>query len=288
MRLARFSLHLLTLLALVSLACVAPQSAGTTRTAADKSDRAATSVEKPDFTGVVKSKPAAAPPRDTRELDTRKVDDAKTSAPIADTTRKNRDKHGEPDVAKYIDVLQRQERIADLQIDVVLEKIELPVDADVGDLGCGPGLFTVAFAKHCSQGVVYASDIEPAQLDAVRARIHSEKLLNVVPVLASEDDPHFPPARLDVIFIGDTYHHLEDRIAYTKKLATMLKPGGRLVILDYKPGQLPIGPPPAHKLAAHVMENELAAAGWTRVETFDTHPYHDFEVWRAVKPWERK
>jgi SAM-dependent methyltransferase len=144
--------------------------------------------------------------------------------------------------------LQRPKRVADLQIDVVIQKLALLPDADVGDLGCGPGLFAVAFAKACPQGVVFAYDIEPAQLDAVRAKIHAEKLGNVVPVLASEDDPHFPPGPLDVVFIGDTYHHLDDRVAYARRLMRVLRAGGRLVILDYKPGKLAVGPPPEHKL----------------------------------------
>ena len=108
-----------------------------------------------------------------------------------------------------------------------------------------------------------------------------------MPVLASEDDPHFPPGQLDVVFIADTYHHLENRVTYMRRVAKALKPGGRLVVLEYKAGPLKIGPPPEHKLAAGVMDKELVEAGWKLVERFDTHPYHDFEVWRAVQPWEK-
>src|SRR5262245_43212387 len=148
----------------------------------------------------------------------------------------NRDKHGNPDVQGYIHSLQSEGRVADLQVDLVVSKLALPRDAVVGDLGCGPGLFSVAFAEACPLGVVYACDIEPAQLDQVRERIRAKGLKNVVPVLASADDPHFPPARLDVVFIGDTYHHLDDRVAYMARLKSVLKPGGRLVLLEYKPG----------------------------------------------------
>lgn len=205
-----------------------------------------------------------------------------------DAKRTNRDKHANPDVAQYVEALQSSGRIADLKIDVVIAKLALPPDAEIGDLGCGPGLFALAFAKACPQGVVYASDLEPGQLDAVRAKIHARDVRNIVPILASEDDPHFPPAQIDVVFIGDTYHHLVARVDYMKRLAKTLKPGGRLVILEYKPGRLSVGPPPEHKLPAGVMERELVAAGWKRVERFDTHPNHDFEVWRAVQPWEKK
>lgn len=208
--------------------------------------------------------------------------------PAAQASTANRDKHADPDVQKYIARLQSEERVADLQIDVVVEKLALPADATIGDLGCGPGLFAVAFAKACARGVVYASDIEPAQLDQVRQKIVRNDLRNVVPVLASTDDPHFPPARLDVVFIGDTYHHLTDRVAYMRRLQQALRPTGRLVVFEYKPGDLAVGPSADHKLPEGVMRRELAEAGYTLVERFDTHPYHDFETWRVLQTWEKE
>lgn len=209
---------------------------------------------------------------------------ATPAAVSAPAPAKNRDPHGEPDVQKYIARLQSAERVADLQVEKVIEKLALAPDAIIGDLGCGPGIFALPFAKACPRGVVYASDIEPAQLDRVRAGIAELDARNVVPVLASYDDPHFPPGRLDVVFIGDTYHHLEDRVAYMRRLQRVLKPDGRLVVLEYKPGQLPVGPPPEHKLKPGVMTQELTAAGFTEVERFDMHPYHDFIVWRVQQP----
>jgi ubiquinone/menaquinone biosynthesis C-methylase UbiE len=213
--------------------------------------------------------------------------DKHAAAQAAPQSLTNRDPHAEPDVQKYIERLQSSERVADLQVDTVLEKMALPADATIGDLGCGPGIFALAFAKACPRGVVYASDIEPAQLDRVRAGIAETGVVNIVPVLASFGDPHFPPARLDVVFIGDTYHHLQDRVAYVQRLQRVLKPDGRLVVLEYKPGQLPVGPPPEHKLEAGVLVRELTAAGYTEVQRFDTHPYHDFIVWRVLRPHER-
>ncbi len=203
------------------------------------------------------------------------------------TALSNRDKHGPADTAEYIKSLQSESRVAELKVDVVLSKLALPDDAIVGDLGCGPGIFSMAFAKACPNGVVYASDVEPAQLDVVSKKIHDAKVHNVVPVLASLDDPHFPPGQLDVVFIADTYHHLDERVKYMRQLARTLKPGGRLVVIDYKSGPQKIGPPPEHKLPAGVMDKEISEAGWKLVERFDTHPYHDFEVWRVVQPWEK-
>jgi len=200
----------------------------------------------------------------------------------------NRDKHGPPDSADYIRKLESSERVADLQVDKVIEKLHLSADALVGDLGCGPGVFALAFAKACPRGIVFAADVEPAELDRVNQKIAASGARNVVPVLATYDDPRFPPARLDLVFIADTYHHLDDRVAYMKRLQNVLAPNGRVAILEYKPGKLAVGPPPEHKLAAGVMEKELTDAGYVRVERFDTHANHDFEIWRVLQPWEKR
>jgi hypothetical protein len=70
-------------------------------------------------------------------------------------------------------------------------------------------------------------------------------------------------------------------------LRAVLAPGGLLAILEYKPGELPVGPSADHELLAGVREAELTEAGWAPIERFDTHTYHDFEIWRAVQPWEK-
>ena len=200
--------------------------------------------------------------------------------PLATATAPaNRDPHGNPDVVRYIGMLEAPSRLETLQVATVVERLAPAPDAMIGDLGCGPGSFAVAFAEAAPRGLVYAADVEPAQLDALRAKIAGDKHPNIVPVLASFDDPHFPLGRMDLVFIGDTYHHLQDRVAYLSRLKACLAPQGRLAILDYKPGDQPVGPPKDHKLEPGVMERELRAAGWTQVAKYDTHPWHDFEVW---------
>jgi SAM-dependent methyltransferase len=200
----------------------------------------------------------------------------------------NRDPHGPPEVSTYIQNLLAPDRIERFQVPLVLDKLDPAPDALIGDLGCGPGIFSLAFAQRCPAGVVFASDIEPAQLDALRERAAKAGLSNIVPVLAALDDPFFPPARLDMVFIADTYHHLENRVEYMRRLARCLAPGGRVVLIDYKPGPLPHGPPPDHKLAAGVMASEMKQAGYLLVESFDTHAEQDFQVWRPATPWEKE
>jgi SAM-dependent methyltransferase len=187
----------------------------------------------------------------------------------------NRDRHGPSDVEGYIESLESPERRAELEPERAVAELALSPSAWVADLGCGPGVFTLAFARALPQGVVFAVDIEPRQLDRLREHVRSEQLENVVPVLASVDTPHLPPGKFDLIFIGETYHHFEDRVVYMRALRRALRSGGRLAVLESKPGR------GKHKveLAPGEMEDELRAAGWQLETRFDSHPDFDYTVW---------
>ena len=192
----------------------------------------------------------------------------------------NRDLHGPADVDGYIARLESADRLAELRPEIVIEVLALGPDANVADIGCGPGVFALPFAAAVPEGLVYAVDVEPRQLDEVRALLLAREVGNVIPVLASYENPHLPPHGVDLIFIGDTYHHFEERVAYLRVLARDLAPGGRLALLEYKPGDIPVGPPASHKLAPGVMEAELAEAGFVPAASFDFHRWHDFTVWK--------
>jgi SAM-dependent methyltransferase len=187
----------------------------------------------------------------------------------------NRDRHGPSDVEGYIESLESPERRAELEPERAVAELALAPSAWVADLGCGPGVFTLAFARALPQGVVFAVDIEPRQLDRLREHVREEHFENVVPVLASVDTPHLPPGKFDLIFIGETYHHFEDRVVYMRALRRALRSGGRLAVLESKPGR------GAHKveLEPGEMEDELRAAGWQLDVRFDSHADYDYTVW---------
>lgn len=207
--------------------------------------------------------------------------------PMAQESQPNRDLHGPADTADYIARLQSAERVKELKPELVAQKLQstlsLSPSAVIADVGCGPGLFARPFAQIVPNGYVLCVDVEPAQLDAVRARIHTEKLSNVVPVLASYDSPHLPPNTCDVIFLADTYHHIDGRVAYFAGLRDGLTPTGVLVLLEYKEGDLPVGPPADHKVPVATRHQELTQAGYELRESLSTHLWQDLEIWQRKR-----
>lgn len=195
----------------------------------------------------------------------------------------NRDPHGPSDVAAYIAHLESAERDAWQKPAEVIAALHLGPADWVADVGSGPGYFALRLARAVPAGVVFAVDVEPRQLDRLNEHISAQGLRNVVPVLAVGDDPRLPAGRFDVVLVVNTYHHFPDRPRYLRRLREALRPSGRLVIIDYHEGELPIGPPPEHKLPRAQVLEEVTKAGFLLVEEPSLLPYQYFLVFARAE-----
>ncbi|MCC7073082.1 MAG: class I SAM-dependent methyltransferase [Deltaproteobacteria bacterium] len=144
--------------------------------------------------------------------------------------------------------------------DQVIKGLALPEDALVADVGSGTGYFAVRLARAVPKGKVFGVDVEDDMARYLRERAQREGLHNVVALLSPVDDPRLPEL-VDLVLVVNTVHHIEQRTAYFAKVKTSLKPGGRVVIVDFKLGDLPVGPPEAMRLAPATVTAELQAAG---------------------------
>jgi len=158
--------------------------------------------------------------------------------------------------------------------DEVVAALALAPDARVADLGAGTGYFTVRLARQAPEGKVYAVDIEPDMVRHLEERAKGESLGNVVAVLGKPDDPSLPEA-VDVVLVVDTYHHIADRVAYFQRLASSLRDGGRLVIIDFT-AESPMGPPVEHRISADQVIAELGKAGYALSKRHDFLPNQYF------------
>jgi SAM-dependent methyltransferase len=171
--------------------------------------------------------------------------------------------HGFGDVQRWSATFDDPARDAWQRPDDVIRALALTPDARVADIGAGTGYFSVRIAPLVPQGRVWAVDLEPTLLRHVRVRAESGHIDNLFPVLATGGDAMIPE-RVDVILVVDTYHHIEARTEYFRTLTLSLRPGGRVVIVDYT-REAPEGPPPEMRLTPEQVHAEMTAAGYERV-----------------------
>ena len=126
---------------------------------------------------------------------------------------------------------------------------------------------------------VIGVDIEPAMVFYLNDRARHEGLHNLVSVLAAPDDPHLPRP-VDLVFLCDTYHHIDGRIGYFQRLREQLRPGGRIAIVDFR---VESSRGPAHKLARDEVQREMEAAGYRLAESLDFLPEQYFLVFAIAE-----
>ena len=156
----------------------------------------------------------------------------------------------------------------------VIVALNLKATDSVADVGAGTGYFARRFANHA--GKVYAVDIDEKLL-AIAAKNAPPSLQTILSV---PDDPRLLPQSVDVVFFCDVLHHIESRPAYYAKLAKALKPGGRIVVIDFYKKDLPVGPPPSMKLSEQEVAAELNQAGFVVAQRLDILPYQYFVVFK--------
>jgi ubiquinone/menaquinone biosynthesis C-methylase UbiE len=104
----------------------------------------------------------------------------------------------------------------------------------VADLGSGSGYLTLRLARAVGpDGKVFAVDVDEGMNEYLRRRLEQAGIANVEVIQGRFDDPLLPDAGVDLVVTVDTYHHLEDRPDYFRRLQRDLAPGGRVAVLEF-------------------------------------------------------
>jgi ubiquinone/menaquinone biosynthesis C-methylase UbiE len=131
----------------------------------------------------------------------------------------------------WIARLERPERVATLKTTEVIEKLGLQKGAIVADIGAGAGVFSWPLARAIAPGKLYAVEVDKAFITHLESRMKEQGITNVTTVLGAFDDPKLPEP-VDLAFFHDVLHHVDHRDAYLKKVASYLKPNGRIAVIE--------------------------------------------------------
>lgn len=169
--------------------------------------------------------------------------------------------------------LERPEREAEEDPDLAIRLMRIQRGSTVADIGAGSGYFTLRLARAVGpMGTVYASDIQQGMLDLLQKNVARAKVTNVIPVLGAVDDPRLPDSSLDLAVMVDVYHEFSQPQQMLQQIREALKPGGRLVLLEYRAEDPDVPILPDHKMTKAQVKLEVEHEGFTQSRVYDDLP----------------
>jgi ubiquinone/menaquinone biosynthesis C-methylase UbiE len=157
--------------------------------------------------------------------------------------------------------------------DQIMDALLIADGSKVAEIGAAGGWFTIKLARRVGpNGKVFAEDIQPEMIEAIRRRVEQEGLTNVRTVLGTPKDPRLP-AGLDGVLIVEVYREMDDPVELLKKVAASLKPQGRVGIVDFTAGGGGPGPAPEERVAPETEIQTAEAAGLQLIKREDVPPF---------------
>ena len=178
--------------------------------------------------------------------------------------------------------LERTEREREEAPSKAIEALELKPGMVVADIGAGSGYYTSRMAKKVApSGRVIATDIQPGMIELLERRIKSEGLGNVTTILGAMDDPKLQANSIDLAIMVDVYHELQQPQLFLQRLKPAFKPGGRLVLLEFRKEDPNVPILEVHKMSVAEVRAELEAEGYTIDRVIDILPWQHIIVLRV-------
>lgn len=179
--------------------------------------------------------------------------------------------------------LEREEREREERVSVLLRELRLVPGMAVADIGAGTGYHVRRIAPLVGvTGRVFAVDVQPQMVARLQALAKQPGMSRVVAVQGTAEDPRLAPASIDLALMVDVYHELEFPHEMLQRVVRALKPGGRLVLVEYRAEDAGVPIKPLHKMGEAQIRREVGrhALRWER--TADTLPWQHVVVFRKA------
>jgi ubiquinone/menaquinone biosynthesis C-methylase UbiE len=175
--------------------------------------------------------------------------------------------------------LERPERTEEERPDQVVEQMKLKPADVVADIGAGTGYFSFRIGRVVKQGKVFAVDIQPEMLAVIEKRKKDSKVDNVIAVKSEEMDAKLPDNSVDAALLVDVYHEFSFPREMMLSVVKALKPGGRVVQIEYRGEDPDVPIKRLHKMTVAQARKEMAAVGLVWKETKNFLPQQHFIVY---------
>lgn len=176
--------------------------------------------------------------------------------------------------------LERATREEEERTDLLVRRLPLEPDDVVADIGAGTGYFSFRIAPRVPDGEVLAVDIQPEMLAIIEARARDQGTGNVRGVRGTITDPGLQPDSVDLALIVDAYHEFSHPREMAVALYRALRPGGLLVLVEYRAEDPSVPIKRLHKMSAEQARREMAAAGFGFLRNEEFLPRQHFLVFR--------
>jgi ubiquinone/menaquinone biosynthesis C-methylase UbiE len=177
--------------------------------------------------------------------------------------------------------LERAEREREERTDLLLPELKLAPGMVVADIGAGTGYFSRRIAERLGPGgTVYAVDVQPEMIRMLTALARRPGLETIRPVLGAVDDVKLPPASVDLAIMVDVYHELEFPHEVVASILKALKPGGRLVFVEYRGEDIRVPIKNLHKMTEAQVRKEAAQHPLVWERTSNVLPWQHIVVFR--------
>jgi predicted methyltransferase len=177
--------------------------------------------------------------------------------------------------------LERSERESEERPSLAVRLLRLKPGQTVADIGAGSGYYTELLARAVGpSGRVYATDIQPEMIRLLEQRIQRKRLAHAQAVLASETDPRLPPESLDLALLVDVYHELARPQQMLRRLRESLKPGGRLVLIEFRKEDPSVPIREEHKMSIAEARAEVEPEGFVFDRVLNDLPWQHILIFR--------
>ena len=174
---------------------------------------------------------------------------------------------------KKLEKLNNPNRLKDIPPEYVWDKLSIERPETLVEIGAGTAFFSIAFLQHTKQSKIYACDISEVMINWVKDNV-SPKYPSIIPIKAEEHDVPLDDGIADLVFMICVHHELDNPSLTVKESHRILKPDGKIFVVDWKKIDMPEGPPERIRVLPERVKDQLANNGFKQVEIYNELQKH--------------